>query len=422
MKRSVKYILIVMCYWLPLCSSVALVQQHNAAGQNEENLTETEASPETEPEEEGTLTSYASWIVKRFDKSPLFITILYVVILYSIVTLITLLIIILLHRKKLRREEERTEYLRQEYQQMLMDYLFDESSRERCVGDLKKIASGRFDRQILIDQMIDLSINLKGDIKDRIRELYLILGLREDSLKKAYSRKWHENVKGFRELAYMNIREANQRIIECVNSGNEILRMEAQIALVRLSDENPYHFLHYMERPLAKWEQITLHEMLIQHNLKVPPFRQWFDSENLSVVKFALEMAAWFKQQGVGRDVIRLLQHEDTEVRHTAIRVCGETGLKGSLPVLKRIYDGETYHNKLEILRTFARIPDARHLNFLKSVLDREEDVQLQIQATKAMENTDEPGISMLVRLMKSKSEYRNYQIIIRHVLDGRIY
>jgi hypothetical protein len=51
-----------------------------------------------------------------------------------------------------------------------------------------------------------------------------------------------------------------------------------------------------------------------------------------------------------------------------------------------------------------------------------EEDVQLQIQATKAMENTDEPGISMLIKLMKSKTEYKNYQIIIRHVLDGRIY
>ncbi len=85
-------------------------------------------------------------------------------------------------------------------------------------------------------------------------------------------------------------------------------------------------------------------------------------------------------------------------------------------------YPEETLNNRLEILRTFSQVPDEKYLKFLKNVLDTEEDVQLQIEATKAMENTDEPGISMLIKLMKSKSEYKNYQIIIRHVLDGRIY
>lgn len=373
-------------------------------------------------EEAGFLKRYSERILLRFDKSPLFITILYIVILYSIVTLITLLIIILLNRNKIHREQKLREYLKEEYQQKLMDYLFEEEKRDQAYLDLEQIASNKFNRQILIDQMIDLSINLKGELKEVIKELYLKLGLKEDSLTKAYSRKWHENVKGFRELAFMNIRDANDRIIESLNSNNEILRMEAQIAMVCLSDDNPYHFLHLMEKPLAVWEQITLHELLIQHNLKVPPFQQWFESENDSVVIYALEMVSWFKQKGTGKEVIRLFSHENEEVRHTAYKVCGDIKLKGALPVMKKLYEGETYNNKLEILNTFARIPEERHLKFLKSVLDMEEDVQLQILATKAMENTDEPGISMLIKLMKSKSEYRNYQIIIRHVLDGRIY
>jgi len=368
------------------------------------------------------LSRYANRILTRFDKSALFVTILYVVILYSIVTLITLLIIILLNRGRMQREQKIREYLKEEYQLKLMDYLFEEEKLDQAFMDLERIASNRFSRQILIDQMIDLSINLKGEIKEVIRDLYLKLGLKEDSLTKAYSRKWHENVKGFRELAFMNIREANEKIIESLNSNNEILRMEAQISMVSLSDENPYHFLHLMEKPLAVWEQITLHVLLIQHNLKVAAFKQWLQSENLSVVKFALEMVSWFKQKGVGKDVIGLFEHENENVRHTAIKVCGDIKLKSSLPAMKKIYERESNRNKLEILIAFGKIPDERHLKFLKSVLDMEEDVQLQIQATKAMENTDEPGISMLIKLMKSKSEYKNYQIIIRHVLDGRIY
>jgi HEAT repeat protein len=177
-----------------------------------------------------------------------------------------------------------------------------------------------------------------------------------------------------------------------------------------------------LEKPLAKWEQITIHELLTQHNLSVPDFSDWFDSENLSIVKFSLQMVAWFGQQEAVDGVIRLLQHESEDVRMQAIRTCGKLGMKETLPHLQQMYDGESYNNRLELLKAFAQIPDENFLEFLNGVLDKEEDVQLQILATKAMENMDEPGISRLIKLMKKKSEYRNYQIIIRHVLDGRIY
>lgn len=368
------------------------------------------------------LSDYASRVLVRFEKSPLLITILYIVILYSIITLITLLVIILLNRRRIHREEVLNEYLLERYQLLLMNYLFDEEHKELAFLELDEVADNYVSRQVLIDQMIDLAVNLKGEIKEEIQQLYLRLGLKRDSLEKAYSRKWHQNVKGFRELAFMNIRDANNQILKSLNANNEILRMEAQIALVRLSDGNPYEFLHLLKKPLSLWEQVTLHEMQIQHNLDVPEFKQWFDSENITVVIFALEMVAWYKQRGVGKELIALFEHEDELVRNTAFKVCGEVGLKMVFPALVHRYPSESFKNKLEILTSFAKVPDEKYLKFLKSVLDTEEDVQLQIQATKAMENTGEPGISMLIKLMKSKSEYKNYQIIIRHVLDGRIY
>jgi len=366
--------------------------------------------------------SYAQRIRERFSNSPLLITILYIVILYSIATLIILLIMILLNRSKIKRDQEQKDYLLEIYQRQLMDYIFDEEKRPEALEDLKQVANNHISRQVLIDQMIDLSVNLKGEIKETIKDLYFRLGLERDSLEKAYARKWHLNVKGYRELAFMNIREANDKIMKDLNSNNEILRMEAQIAMVRLSEGNPYEFLHLLEKPLSIWEQITLHELLIQHNLKIPAFKQWFGSENLTVVKFALQMVSWFQQRGVGKEIISVFDHEDEGVRYTAYEVCGDLGLKMALPAMSRKYPEESFNNKLEILRSFAKVPDEKYLKFLRSVLDSEEDVQLQIQATKAMENTGEPGISLLIKLMKSKSEYKNYQIIIRHVLDGRIY
>ena len=377
---------------------------------------------QAEQDAENNISYYAQSLIKRFDKSPLLVTILYIVILYSIVTMITLLIIILLNRRRLEREEKLMDFLLEKYQNLLMNYLFEEDRKEEAFKELEEVANSRINRQILIDQMIDLSVNLKGDIKEVIQDLYIRLGLKRDSLEKAYSRKWHQNVKGFRELAYMNIRDANEQIILSLNSKNSILRMEAQIAMVRLSDGNPYEFLDLLEKPLSLWEQVTLHELQIQHNLKVPDFKQWFGSENVSVILFALEMVAWYKQRGVGKEILDLFDHEDELVRNKSYKVCGEIGLKMALSSMSKKYPEESFRNKLEILTAFTKVPDEKYLKFLKNVLDTEEDVQLQIEATKAMENTDEPGISMLIKLMKSKSEYKNYQIIIRHVLDGRIY
>lgn len=368
------------------------------------------------------LPSVSERIFQIFEKSPAFILALYTIITYSIVALVVLTVYILLNRRRMEDIARRKNQLNEQYQDLLVDYFFTSDKENEVKLELSRIANSDFNRRILINQIIDLGVNMQGNEKMRLRDLYLELGLKKDSLKKVYSRKWHKNIKGFRELSFMNIREANDRIIHFLNSSNRILRMEAQIALVRLSDKNPYEFLDFLEQPLSVWEQVTIHELLMQHNLTAPDFKQWFTSENLTIVHFSLQMVARFKQVDALPGVINLLQHEDDEIRKESIRTCGELGQVEALEPLKAMYPNESYENKTEILVAFGKIPDEKYLEFLNEVLDMEEDVQLQILATKAMENLDEPGIARLIKLMKSKSEYKNYKIIIRHVLDRRIY
>lgn len=357
-----------------------------------------------------------------FDKSPGLIIFLYAIIIYSIIAMSILTVFILFNRRRIQEEIEMKEKLSRLFQQLLIDYMFEEAKQKDIFKNLRRIASSRFKRQVLIDQIIELSGNMQGEAKADLKEIYIELGLKKDTLKKAYSKKWHENVKGFRELAYMNIRSANEYIIECLNSKNEILRMEAQISLVRLSDDNPYMFLNYLEQPLSLWEQITLHELLIQHELNVPDFSLWFESKNISIVIFSLEMTSWFQQNESIEGVIKLLSHENERVRKSAIETSGELGMKVVLPHLQKMYKDGSFLIRNEILKAFGMVPDENALEFLNGILDEEEDVQLQILATKAIEKLGEVGISRLIKLMKKKTEYKNYQIIIRHVLDGRIY
>jgi len=272
----------------------------------------------------------------------------------------------------------------------------------------------------LIDQMIDVSINLKGEESKKLLELYKLLGLDKDSIKRAYDFRWHKKIKGFRELAFMNIRDANGAMYKALDSSNELLRMEAQIALVSLSSEDPFAFLSHLKRPFSLWEQITLNDLIIQHELKKPEFKKWLRSTNDSVVMFALRMIREFKQTDAELEVRKTLLHPSSRVKILAVQVAGDMAMKSTLDLMKRMYKKEDYAVCLEIVRSMGKMPDMSMMGFLKLVLDKEEDVQLQIEASKAIENMGQEGVDTLNKLMSS--EYKNYSIIIKHVLDRRIF
>lgn len=364
------------------------------------------------------LNAESPWLknINYFGKSFALVNALIVTIFISIVTMIVLLLVILLNRNRMEKEEDLKQYLAETYQGMIIDYLFSGSSPDK----FRTIASDTYRRQALIDQMIDVSVNLKGNAEEKLCDLYLYLGLDRDSIKRANSIRWHKKIKGFRELAFMNIKYANNAIYKALNSKNEILRMEAQIALVRLTDEDPFSFLLQLARPFSLWEQITLHELMIQHDLPVPEFKKFLKASNPTVVMFALRMIREFKQKDAEDDLRETLEHSSQEVRRLAVQVAGDLEMRSSLEVMKRMYKSQDYNTCLEIIRSMAKMPDPSLMGFLKLVLDKEDDVQLQIEATKAIENNGEEGVKTLVKLMKS--EYKNYNIIVRHVLDRRIF
>jgi HEAT repeat protein len=159
---------------------------------------------------------------------------------------------------------------------------------------------------------------------------------------------------------------------------------------------------------------------MIQHELPVPDFQKWLISANPTVVMFALRMIREFKQKDSEPEVRKALLHRDPKVSMLAVQVAGDLDMRSTLETMKRMYKYQEYNNCLEIVKSMGRMPDLTMMGFLKLVLDKEDDVQLQIEATKAIENMGEEGVAALVKVMKS--EYKNYNIIVRHVLDRRIY
>ena len=260
--------------------------------------------------------------INYFGKSLIFVNLLILTIIISIASMIVLLFIILMNRRRMEKEQELHQFLMEKYQGLIIDYLFGNATPEA----FRPIASDSYRRQVLIDQMIDVSINLKGDESKKLLSLYVLLSLDRDSIARANDYRWHKKIKGFRELAFMNITKANDVMYKALNSSNEILRMEAQIALVQLGEENHFDFLSHLKRPFSLWEQITLHELIVQHNIPVPAFQKWLTSPNPTVVMFCLRMIREFKQKDAEEKVRETLLHPDAGVRQLAVQVAGDHG------------------------------------------------------------------------------------------------
>ena len=376
------------------------------------------------------------WWPWEIEESPSggIVKTLIIVVLSCIFCLFVLLIWILINRNKMEVRQAETHRLMELFESLLFDYLVSgnneditSAARYNILYELDKISKFDFNRGILINQMHELtksmsmtiSVGQNKDAREQLRDLYYQMHLDHDSIRKIYSSKWHIQVKGFRELAFMNATEANSKIRQALKSKNSILRREAQVTLVRLNEDDPFGFLDHLTYPFTLWEQLNVYELIAIHDLPIPQFSRWTSSPNKTVVIFALRMIQVFKQLQAAPQIIECLHHPDKEIRHMAIIVSGEIQLRETLPHLKHMYKSEEYNNCLAIILAMGKMPDETMLSFLKLVLDKEDDVRLQIESAKAISKMGEMGIAALVKLMKS--EYKNYQIIIRHVLDKRI-
>lgn len=431
-KRS-KYILIFLILFSAKgnCSGSDLCAKLYSISYNKENNPQQhikyETSIQNKKKKEKTR---GKWLERRppwffpdtnFDKPVILIYVLTVVIIYSVSSIIIMLIFMIINRGKRDKTNQLITELKMKYQTALLEFLENKKDNAKLKSQIKKIANSTFTRKILIDEMIDLSINLQKNKAEELRGLYFELGLNDDSLEKLSDKHWHTRIKGFKECAFMNIELSVPIIEKRLNSKNDIERSEAQLALVRLNTEDPYSFLDNLRRPFSVWEQNIVHQEITYHNLKIPKFERWCYSENESVRAFSSKMIQLFNQKKSWEKLVDLLHDENEKIRASAIISLGNLAVKKSQSYLREHYQKENDDNKLLIINSLSKFNNINNLVFFKHVIEEEgHNVWLQVESARGIREIGNEGKKELNDLLNSE-EYRNYQIVIKHVLDDRL-
>jgi hypothetical protein len=254
-------------------------------------------------------------------------------------------------------------------------------------------------RQLTINELLALKRTFWGDAAKNITVLYVQLGLKDFSLKKMKSNKWHVKARAIQELYLMQQREALPRIYKNVNSQNEFIRMEAQIGIIHLIGFDGLRFLNVINNKLTEWQQIKLLDQLakfpLNEDILAADIPKWLRSPNETVIMFAMKLVDRYHRYSEYDNVSACLTHENEQVRKQAVNTLFRISNDTTPQLLVDQYDKETYFNKLNILNQLEEIATHNESEFLTRLLQEPNDT-LKLRAARILAKCHSQGLRTL--------------------------
>jgi len=233
-------------------------------------------------------------------------------------------------------------------------------------------------RNCVINELIQAKKNLSGSSTVNLKKLYRILDLDKDSFTKLNSTKWHIKAKGIEELAMMEEIKYLKQIFRLTNNENELVRNEAQCALVSFYGFLGLRFLNVTAYPISQWQQIQLLNKLSDVKPKnFDVIKKWLQSSNESVVVFALKLAAFYNYYDAYSDVINCLQSTDLQVKLSALEYLKKMPQEDAADHIINHYFFENKIYKLAIIDALKEIGCEKQITFLlKRLHDKDDDIK----------------------------------------------
>jgi hypothetical protein len=288
----------------------------------------------------------------------------------------------------------------------------DDEEVIRIPSKFIKIFRNPLARQYAIDNLIINKKAFSGMVASNIRNLYQHLGFRKDSLRKLKSRTWYVQAKGIQELSMMDQNDQLIRVYRLTNSKNELVRTEAQTAIIQWAGFNGLRFLDVVSYAISEWQQVQLLVQLKNFTPQdMPKLERWLSSKNSTVIIFALKLVEVYQQFGIRRKVEECLLHQKEPVRRQAINTLMKIGDETSAEILIRAYNDEDYANKISILRALAVFANETHFPFLVAELSNSDD-HIKLEAARALGAIG--GVGVLDQ--KAAVQPEPYALIAKHI------
>lgn len=364
--------------------------------------------------------------INSFSSYPIYLKICLPLMLLCIIGIIEVILYITVKRIVLNFKKKRNLDVKDSVTTMLANALvFSDSDDPHTVVKhflprFSKIPLYRnFVKKLLISEIVKNHSSFSGWSAEILREIYLQLSLDKAARKNLSSWYVHKRIAAIKELTEMLVKDECKKFLNCTDSNNEDLRLEAQKAHIRLCSDNPFQFLDTIQKPISEYHQIVLFELITKmETMARPKFSNWLNSENESVVAFSLKLIEHYQQFNAIPNLIYLINHYNLKIRASAIEILGRMEAEMAEPHFVDAYLHQPHQIKVVILTALGRIASGANLTFLYNEA-QSKDVIIKIAALRAIKAHRKNGEDLL-NTMFTEGNPEDIAIV-KQVLNERI-
>ncbi|HSR60960.1 MAG TPA: HEAT repeat domain-containing protein [Robiginitalea sp.] len=287
------------------------------------------------------------------------------------------LLLIFWMRNRISARREAIRLHKRDLAPMISNFLFYQHESEaedrdtyiRMKIEIREMLKVPLNREVMTEVLMDLRMDVSGDARERLFQLFQDLELHQDSFRKLDSWRWERVSKGILELTEMQVETAYPFIRKFINDRRSVIRKQAQLATVMLREEGIAYCLDTAHFGISEWQQLKLLEILrLREDYSPPRFRVWLTSENRDVVLFALRLIRYYRQNDAETALITLLGHRNRKIKGAALECIREFRFVSALEPIKELFSGANEELKLLILDTIGLIGSERELGFLEQL------------------------------------------------------
>ncbi|WP_316793685.1 HEAT repeat domain-containing protein [Pedobacter frigoris] len=257
------------------------------------------------------------------------------------------------------------------------------------------LANVRF-RNRLAKKITAAKKNMSGQAGQNLKKLYTQLNLDTYAIKLIDSGKWHLMARGIQQIGTMELKEYLKKIYRFTDDKNELVRAEAQIAVLNLSGFEGLRFLDLISYRISEWQQMKLlNELSAVPHVNLSGIDNWLKSDNPSVVAFALKLVRNYHHFELYNDIVNCLEHPEPNVRIQAVYTLIDIFTEDTSKKLLDKFSQEAHENQFAILKAVKKIGDDADLPKLQTLLCTE-DFEMKLEVVRAMANISEAGLELL--------------------------
>ncbi|MBU2046439.1 MAG: HEAT repeat domain-containing protein [Bacteroidetes bacterium] len=237
--------------------------------------------------------------------------------------------------------------------------------------DLNPLISNNRFRGLLTSKIIATSKNLSGNSASNLKKLYLQLDLEKYGIMSLKGVRWHIRAKRIQEIGVMDLKNCLDEVKKYTNDKNELIRIEAQVTVIRLIGFSGLAFLDTIPYKISEWNQI----ILLRELSHLPPedfkgMEKWLQSTNSSVVAFALKLAGNYHRFSFYTEIEKCLHHPEPNIRFEAIITMAKVYNEKTAAELKSSFPKESLKNKKEIIKSLKDIGTEEDTPFLLGIIN----------------------------------------------------